>query len=120
MAYIYNKKKDYKSVISACTKVIEYDANNIKALYRRSMAYINLSKYENADKDIEVLEDLIPRTKELEDLIGYMEKHQKKSKENNDMIYKKMYKKFVESKIFTSRKFFFFEFLSFKKFSKNN
>jgi len=97
MAYIYNKKKDYKSVVSACTKVIEYDPNIVKALYRRGMAYINLSKYENADKDIEVLEDLIPRTKELEDLINYMENHQKKSKENNDMIYKKMFKKFVES-----------------------
>ena len=98
MAFIYNKKKDYKSVASSCNKVIEYDPNNIKAIYRRSMAYINLSKYENADKDIELLEDLIPRTKELEDLIDYMEKHQKKNKENNDLIYKKMYRKFVESK----------------------
>lgn len=98
MAYIYYRKKDWKSVISASSKVIEYDRDNIKALYRRSMAYINLHKYENADKDIEVLEDLIPRTKELEDLISYMENHQKKNKENNDLLYKKMYRKFVESK----------------------
>ena len=99
MAYIYNKLKDWKSVISSCSKVIEYDKNNVKALYRRSMAYVNLLKYENADKDIETLEDLIPRTKELEDLIKYMENHQLKNRENNDLLYKKMYKKFVESKI---------------------
>jgi hypothetical protein len=98
MAFIYNKKKDWKSVISSCTKVIEFDSNNTKALYRRSLAFINLSKYEYADNDIKILEELIPRTKELEDIISYMENHKKKNKENNEVVYKKMFKKYIESK----------------------
>lgn len=96
MSFIYNKLKDWKSVVSSCTKVIEIDPNNSKALYRRSLAFINLSKYENADKDICILKELIPKTKELEDLISYMENHKNKTKETNHILYKKMFRKYKE------------------------
>ncbi|RCV31942.1 hypothetical protein SEVIR_6G226300v4 [Setaria viridis] len=46
------KLKDYKQAEKLCTKVLELDSQNVKALYRRVQAYIQLADLELAEADI--------------------------------------------------------------------
>lgn len=39
MALCYLKLEDYENVIDYCNKVIQYDPNNVKCLYRRGISY---------------------------------------------------------------------------------
>jgi len=51
LAACYLELKKYKQCISYCDKVIAKDPKNIKALYRRGMAYFNESEFEKSQKD---------------------------------------------------------------------
>ncbi|KAL7209375.1 hypothetical protein ACSBR1_030997 [Camellia fascicularis] len=46
------KLKDYKQAEKLCTKVLEIDDRNVKALYRRAQAYIQLVDLDLAEIDI--------------------------------------------------------------------
>ncbi|KAG6474380.1 hypothetical protein ZIOFF_068315 [Zingiber officinale] len=46
------KLKDYKEVVKLCTKVLEIERRNVKALYRRAQAYIQLADLDFAESDI--------------------------------------------------------------------
>ncbi|XWS09254.1 hypothetical protein CRYUN_Cryun40dG0070200 [Craigia yunnanensis] len=46
------KLKDYKQAEKLCTKVLELDNRNVKALYRRAQAYIQLVDLDLAEVDI--------------------------------------------------------------------
>jgi len=50
-ALCYLKTKDFKNAISMCDKVLEIDAFNLKALYRRGLAYEDAQNYCSADRD---------------------------------------------------------------------
>lgn len=95
----YLKQKDWESVIAHTNRVIEFDKTHVKARYRRCLAYIYLNKFDQADEDLIELEELIGGTRELEDLEELFEKRKKENKESENLIYRKMFKKYVESKI---------------------
>mmetsp|Transcript_25543 Transcript_25543/g.44561 ORF Transcript_25543/g.44561 Transcript_25543/m.44561 type:complete len:190 (+) Transcript_25543:6323-6892(+) len=42
----------YENVVTHCTDALKISPNNIKALYRRGIAYTHLSEYELAGKDL--------------------------------------------------------------------
>jgi tetratricopeptide (TPR) repeat protein len=44
----YIKSKEYAKAIDACTKVLKDDADNIKTLYRRGVAYLHNQDYDLA------------------------------------------------------------------------
>ncbi|KAF3442184.1 hypothetical protein FNV43_RR16100 [Rhamnella rubrinervis] len=46
------KLGDYLEASKLCTKVLEVDPFNVKALYRRSQAYMKISEFEKAEADI--------------------------------------------------------------------
>nr|XP_043622845.1 peptidyl-prolyl cis-trans isomerase FKBP62-like isoform X2 [Erigeron canadensis] len=46
------KLKDYKQAEKLCTKVLEIDSQNVKALYRRAQAYMNAADLDLAELDI--------------------------------------------------------------------
>jgi tetratricopeptide (TPR) repeat protein len=96
ISYCYLKLKEWQKVVDHTTRVIEFDSRHVKALYRRCLAYINLQKFEKADLDLVVLEDSIGGSKELEELENLFEKKQEEIKENQSLIYKKMFKKYVD------------------------
>ncbi|KAG6387543.1 hypothetical protein SASPL_152735 [Salvia splendens] len=54
------KLKNYKEAKNLCSEVLEADANNVKALYRRAQAYINLVEFELAKKDIKKALEIDP------------------------------------------------------------
>ncbi|KAL9271382.1 Peptidyl-prolyl cis-trans isomerase FKBP65-like protein [Drosera capensis] len=59
------KLKDYKQAEKLCTKVLELDSRNVKALYRRAQAYIHLVDLELAEIDIKKALEIEPDNREV-------------------------------------------------------
>ncbi|CAM8999979.1 unnamed protein product [Rhodiola kirilowii] len=54
------KLKEYKQAEKLCTKVLDMESTNVKALYRRAQAYINLGDLDVAEFDIKKALELDP------------------------------------------------------------
>ncbi|KAF8646596.1 hypothetical protein HU200_065821 [Digitaria exilis] len=59
------KLKDYKQAEKLCTKVLELDSQNVKALYRRVQAYIQLADLELAEADIKKALEIDPDNRDV-------------------------------------------------------
>lgn len=59
------KLKDYKQTEKLCTKVLELDSRNVKALYRRAQAYIHLVDLDLAEMDIKKALEIDPDNREV-------------------------------------------------------
>lgn len=59
------KLKDYKQAEKMCTKVLELDSRNVKALYRRAQAYIHLVDLDLAEMDIKKALEIEPDNRDL-------------------------------------------------------
>ncbi|GMH30961.1 hypothetical protein Nepgr_032804 [Nepenthes gracilis] len=59
------KLKEYKQAEKLCTKVLELDSGNVKALYRRAQAYINLVDFDLAEFDIKKALEIDPDNREV-------------------------------------------------------
>lgn len=59
------KLKDYKEAAKLCTKVLELDSQNVKALYRRVQAYIQLADLELAEADIKKALEIDPDNRDV-------------------------------------------------------
>ncbi|QCE04955.1 F-binding protein 4/5 [Vigna unguiculata] len=59
------KLKDYKQAEKLCTKVLELESTNVKALYRRAQAYIHLADLDLAEFDIKKALELDPDNREV-------------------------------------------------------
>ncbi|KAF8006789.1 hypothetical protein BT93_K0949 [Corymbia citriodora subsp. variegata] len=59
------KLKDYKEAEKLCTKVLELDSRNVKALYRRAQAYIQLADLDLAEFDIKKALEIDPDNRDV-------------------------------------------------------
>ncbi|KAK1412670.1 hypothetical protein QVD17_34107 [Tagetes erecta] len=59
------KLKEYKQAIKLCTKVLELESTNVKALYRRAQAYINVADLDLAELDIKKALEIDPNNKDV-------------------------------------------------------
>ncbi|KAI3514522.1 hypothetical protein L1887_12991 [Cichorium endivia] len=59
------KMKDYKEAEKLCTKVLEMESRNVKALYRRAQAYINVADLDLAEVDIKKALEIDPDNKDV-------------------------------------------------------
>ncbi|PWA86247.1 rotamase FKBP 1 [Artemisia annua] len=59
------KLKDYKQAVKLCTKVLEIESKNVKALYRRAQAYINLVDLDLAELDIKKALEIDPDNRDV-------------------------------------------------------
>ncbi|KAF9669497.1 hypothetical protein SADUNF_Sadunf14G0113600 [Salix dunnii] len=59
------KLKDYKEAEKLCTKVLELDGRNVKALYRRAQAYIQLVDLDLAEIDIKRALEIDPDNRDV-------------------------------------------------------
>ncbi|CAI0561171.1 unnamed protein product [Linum tenue] len=59
------KLKDYKAAEKLCSKVLEMDSRNVKALYRRAQAYIQLADLELAEFDIKKALEIDPNNRDV-------------------------------------------------------
>uniref|UniRef100_A0A6V7KV69 BDBT FKBP like N-terminal domain-containing protein n=1 Tax=Bracon brevicornis TaxID=1563983 RepID=A0A6V7KV69_9HYME len=92
MAMCQLKYDNYEHAIDLCTKVLQRDENNVKALYRRGCAYGGLKNLEKAVADFQRAVEIEPNnTAAKEKLRIYGEKWRIMKKESNDMV-KRMFK----------------------------
>ncbi|KAL3633269.1 Peptidyl-prolyl cis-trans isomerase fkbp65 [Castilleja foliolosa] len=63
------KLKDYKETVKLCTKVLELESTNVKALYRRAQAYMNMADLDLAEFDIKKALEIDPDNREVK--LGY-------------------------------------------------
>ncbi|XP_020261572.1 70 kDa peptidyl-prolyl isomerase-like isoform X2 [Asparagus officinalis] len=59
------KLKEYKQAEKLCTKVLELQSKNVKALYRRAQAYINLADLDLAELDIKKALEIDPDNRDV-------------------------------------------------------
>ncbi|KAB1225581.1 Peptidyl-prolyl cis-trans isomerase FKBP62 [Morella rubra] len=59
------KLKEYKQAEKLCTKVLELESRNVKALYRRAQAYIQLADLDLAEFDIKKALEIDPDNKDV-------------------------------------------------------
>ncbi|GMP48625.1 hypothetical protein CsSME_00015914 [Camellia sinensis var. sinensis] len=59
------KLKEYKQAEKLCTKVLELESKNVKALYRRAQAYINLADLDLAEIDIKKALEIDPNNRDV-------------------------------------------------------
>ena len=92
LSFIYFKKNEWKYVIIHSTNVLNISPNNIKAKYRRCIAYINLNELDKAKEDLNDLKNKIGNNTELKILQQMYTDKEKQVKENEGKRYKKMFK----------------------------
>jgi len=59
------KVKDYKQAEKLCTKVLELDSLNVKALYRRAQAHAQLADLDLAELDIKKALEIDPNNRDV-------------------------------------------------------
>ncbi|XP_061360403.1 peptidyl-prolyl cis-trans isomerase FKBP62-like [Gastrolobium bilobum] len=59
------KLKDYKQAEKLCTKVLDLESTNVKALYRRAQAYIHLADLDLAEFDIKKALEIDPDNRDV-------------------------------------------------------
>lgn len=59
------KMKDYKEAAKLCSKVLELETSNVKALYRRAQAYMNLADLDLAEFDIKKALEIDPDNRDV-------------------------------------------------------
>ncbi|CAH2052338.1 unnamed protein product [Thlaspi arvense] len=59
------KLKDYKQAEKLCTKVLELESTNVKALYRRAQAYMELADLDLAEFDVKKALEIDPNNREV-------------------------------------------------------
>ncbi|XP_009610546.1 peptidyl-prolyl cis-trans isomerase FKBP62-like [Nicotiana tomentosiformis] len=59
------KLKDYKQAEKLCTKVLETESTNVKALYRRAQSYINMVDFDLAEFDIKKALEIDPANRDV-------------------------------------------------------
>ncbi|CAH9093931.1 unnamed protein product [Cuscuta europaea] len=59
------KLKDYKEAIKLCTKVLELETTNVKALYRRAQAHMNMADLDLAEFDIKKALEIDPDNRDV-------------------------------------------------------
>ncbi|KAI5058641.1 hypothetical protein GOP47_0026811 [Adiantum capillus-veneris] len=59
------KLKDFKEAAKLCTKVLELESRNVKALYRRAQAYIEMADLDLAELDIKKALEIDPSNRDV-------------------------------------------------------
>eukprot|EP00249_Psilotum_nudum_P018292 c26731_g1_i3 orf=565-2328(-) len=59
------KLKDYSETVKLCTKVLDLESQNVKALYRRAQAYIETADLDLAELDIKRALEIDPQNREV-------------------------------------------------------
>ncbi|XP_074268499.1 peptidyl-prolyl cis-trans isomerase FKBP62-like [Silene latifolia] len=87
------KLKDYKAAEKLCTKVLELDSVNVKALYRRAQAYIHLADLELAELDIKKALEIDPDNREVKLEYKTLREKIKEYNRKDAQLYGKMFSK---------------------------
>ena len=109
LCFIEMKKKEWNQAIKYAKSVLKFDEKNIKALYRKCVAEININDYENAENDLKILKSVIPGSTEMKTLENMFEENRQKESLKEMKKYKAMmncYRKINEEKDYNEKSAF--------------
>lgn len=91
--------KEYKEAEKLCTKVLELESTNVKALYRRAQAYIELVDLELAEMDIKKALEIDPDNRDVKMAYKALKDKVKEYNKRDAKLYGNMFAKWrkVES-----------------------
>ena len=98
IAAVALKLKDYSKAITNCRKVLEIEPTNIKALYRRSQAYMHRSDFIEAERDIKMAADLEPKNKDVLAQLRKVKQVMKASSRQEAKLYSTMFQRLAQEK----------------------
>ena len=85
------KSGNSKMAIINCTKCLEIDNNNVKALFRRATAYAGIKEYELAINDCQTAISIDPNNVDVKKKLNQVENLQKQYNQNMSAKFKKMF-----------------------------
>lgn len=91
------KLKEYEQAEKVCTKVLEMDSRNVKALYRRAQAYIHLADLDSAEFDIKKALEIEPDNREVKLEYKALKEKMREYNKKNAQFYSKMFSKTLDS-----------------------
>ncbi|KAI3772846.1 hypothetical protein L6452_04040 [Arctium lappa] len=92
------KLKDYKQAEKLCTKVLEMESRNVKALYRRAQAYINVEDLDLAELDIKKALEIDPDNRDVKVEYKVLKEKMKEYNKKDAKFYGNMFAKLIDSK----------------------
>ncbi|XP_044961949.1 70 kDa peptidyl-prolyl isomerase isoform X1 [Hordeum vulgare subsp. vulgare] len=98
------KLKDYKQAEKLCTKVLELDSRNVKALYRRSQAYTQLADLELAEVDIKKALEIDPENRDVKLTYKTLKEKIKEINKKDAKFYSNMFSKMTRPSAEESQK----------------
>ncbi|XP_058808982.1 FK506-binding protein-like [Phymastichus coffea] len=85
-------RKNYDNAIALCCKVLAKEENNVKALYRRGVAYGNLRNYKKAIDDLKIVVYLEPNNSRALEKFNYYNEQWRSSVHAYEDMVRKMFK----------------------------
>lgn len=98
------KLKDYKQTEKLCTKVLELESTNVKALYRRAQAYINVADLDLAELDIKKALEIDPDNRDVKLEYKILKEKVKEYNKKDAKFYGNMFAKLNKVEIFDTNK----------------
>nr|GME09475.1 peptidyl-prolyl cis-trans isomerase FKBP62-like [Ipomoea batatas] len=98
------KLKDYKEAEKLCTKVLELDSTNVKALYRRAQAHMHLIDFDLAEFDIKKALEIDPDNREVKLEYKVLKEKVKEYNKKDAKFYGNMFAKLSKPEPFSSNK----------------
>lgn len=92
MAHCQLHYNEYDAALDLCNRALKYDPNNVKALYRRCVAYIGLKLYEEAWNDIQKVLAFDPTDKAAQQRANFLKPILEKINTDYSNVIKKMFK----------------------------
>jgi len=90
------KLKDYKQAEKLCTKVLELDSRNVKALFRRAQAYTQLADLELAEVDIKKALEIEPDNRDVKLTYKTLKEKIKEINKKDAKFYSNMFSKMTK------------------------
>lgn len=98
------KLKDYTQAEKLCTKVLEIESQNVKALYRRAQAYIQTADLELAELDIKKALEIDPNNRDVKLEYRALKEKQKEYNKKEAKFYGNMFARMSKLEELESRK----------------
>jgi len=93
MAAAYMKTGKYDKAIKSCTEVLQSDSRNVKALFRRGKAYMEIGELEKAEKDLQDAEAIDPHDKALKKERSTLKEKMKQQEKKQQHFYRQMFER---------------------------
>ncbi|GER31106.1 peptidyl-prolyl cis-trans isomerase FKBP62 [Striga asiatica] len=87
------KQNNFVQTISLCSKILDIESCNVKALYRRAQAYIGVSELISAEADIKKALEVDPQERDVKLLQKNLKQLEMESNKRDAKLYKAMFSK---------------------------